>query len=200
MSAEPSRMGWIICGHERRVVLVVGVDHDHDVGTTAQRFEVARLLVAAIAAVLDVHDDFEPEAFGDVDRVVVADVVDQDDFIDDVHRQPAVGRLQSARRVVGGHDDDDAGASLHGGRDALILRGRRRPGRVCSPSVDTHAANRRRRRESRRATWWRRPGCRCRTRPGRSRCERPPPPAAGPGWRLGMRELDLEAVETGQQG
>ena len=142
MSARPSRIGWIICGHERRVVLVVGVDHDHHVGAAAQRFEVARLLVAAVAAVLDVDDHLEAEPLGDVDRLVVADVVDQDHFVDHVHGQPAVSRFQRPRGVVRGHDHHDSCAvsgtgqipflSWHG---AMVV-GKRRPASVCSPALE----------------------------------------------------------------
>src|SRR5437867_974771 len=93
------------------------MDHHHDVGATAQRFEIARLLVTTIAPVLDVHHDLEAQSLGYVDRVVVADVVDQDDFIDNVHRQTAIGCLEGACGVVRGHDNDDPGALFHGGRD-----------------------------------------------------------------------------------
>ena len=139
MSAVPSRIGWIISRHERRVVLVVGVDHDHHVGAAAQRLEVARLLVAAVAAVLDVHDDFQAQPLGDIDRVVVADVVDQDDFVDHVHGQAAIGLLERARRVVRGHDHHDPGAVLHGRRHGAMIVGRRRPASACSPALESHA-------------------------------------------------------------
>ncbi len=119
------------------------MDHDHDVGAATQRLEIARLLVAAVAAVLDVHDNLEPEALGNVDRIVVADIVDQDDFVDDIHRQTAIGRFEGARGVVRGHDDDDPGALFHGGRDnpfppwrGEMIVGKRRPDRVCSPAPD----------------------------------------------------------------
>jgi hypothetical protein len=98
--------------HECRVVLVVRVDHDNNVGTTAQRFQVARLLVAAVPAVLEVDDDFEAQSFRDINGLVVRDVVDQDNFVDHVHRQSAIGRLERSRGVVGGHDDYDPDAVL----------------------------------------------------------------------------------------
>ena len=44
-SASPSRIGCDHLGHERRVVLVVGVDHHDDVGAVEQRPRVAGLLV-----------------------------------------------------------------------------------------------------------------------------------------------------------
>ena len=118
--------------HQRRVVLVVRVDHDHDVGLVTQRFEIARLLVAAVAAILQVDDHFQAQPLGDVDGIVVRDVVDQDHLVDDVHGQAAIGRLERARGVVGGHDDHNAGAVFHG---AMIV-GRCSPGRCCLPSLD----------------------------------------------------------------
>ena len=70
----------------RRVVLVVGVEHDDDVGAGRERRVVAGLLVAAVAEVLAVDDDVEPELAGDVDRLVARHVVDEDDPVDDVVR------------------------------------------------------------------------------------------------------------------
>ncbi len=103
-----------------RVVLVVGVEHDHDVGAGVQRRVVARLLVAAIATVLLVDDDVEPELAGHVHGLVAGHVVNEDDALDEVVRNVGVRALEGARGVVGRHDDDDARRcrSVAGGRGA----------------------------------------------------------------------------------
>ena len=41
-----------------RIVLIVGVDHHHDIGAGGQRLAIAGLLVAAIAVVAFVDKDF----------------------------------------------------------------------------------------------------------------------------------------------
>ena len=104
----------------RRVVLVVRVEHDDDLGAGCEGRVVARLLVAAVAAVLGVDDDVEPELAGDLDGLVVRHVVDEDDLVDEVVRDVGVRPLERPRRVVGGHHDDEArrggGASVGSGR------------------------------------------------------------------------------------
>ena len=91
------------------------MEHDDDVGVRREGRVVAGLLVAAIAAVLAVDDDVEPELPGDVDRLVPRDVVDEDDPVDEVVRDVGVGPLERPGRVVGGHDDDDARIVGRGG-------------------------------------------------------------------------------------
>ena len=44
---------------------------------------------------------------------VPQDVVDRIILVDDVHRKPAIRRLQGARGVVRRHDDDDACSVFH---------------------------------------------------------------------------------------
>ena len=90
------------------VVLVIGVDHDHDVGAAVQGFPVARLLVAAVAAVRRVNDDRQAHLAGHLDRAVRAAVVDEDDLVHAAGRHVGQGRRQGALGVVGRHDGDDA--------------------------------------------------------------------------------------------
>ena len=100
-----------------------------------ERRVVARLLVAAVAPVLGVDDDVEPEVPGDVDGLVLGHVVDEDDLVDEVVRDVGVGALERQGRVVGGHDDDEvrAGRRRHGGK------GTRGAGRLGSrSSLDRH--------------------------------------------------------------
>ncbi len=98
-----------------RVVLVVGMEHDHDVGPRFERRVVAGLLVAAVAAVLAVDDHLEAEPPGDLHGLVARDVVDEDHPIHEVVGHVRVRALEGERRVIGGHDDHDA-ASRSGRR------------------------------------------------------------------------------------
>ena len=59
---------------------------------------------------------------GDIDGLVLRHVVDEDDLVDDVVRDVGVGALKRPRRVVGGHDDDDAGAGRLGHARSIALR------------------------------------------------------------------------------
>ena len=104
------------------------MDHDHNVRAAPQRFEVAGFLVATIATVLDMDDDLEAKALGDIYRVVMADIIDEDDFVDHVHRQPTVGRFEGPRRVVRGHDHHHPGCILH--RRGPMIVGSRKPARA----------------------------------------------------------------------
>ena len=123
-------------GDPRRVVLVVGVEHDDDLGAGRQGRVVARLLVAAVAAVLAVDDDVEPELPGDVDGLVARHVVDQDDLVDEVVRDVRIRALERPRRVVGGHHDDEA----RRGRLARIPAWARAKGTAAAPCPPGHGS------------------------------------------------------------
>src|SRR5262249_13921694 len=110
-------------GDDPAVILVVGVDHDDDVGPVGQRRLVARLLVAAVAAVLGVLQDRQAHLAGDLDGAVGAAVVHQADL---VHRAGGDGGQRGgggALGVVGRHDGDDLvlapGGGLVGLEDAI---------------------------------------------------------------------------------
>jgi hypothetical protein len=105
----------------RGVVLVVRVEHDHDLGAGLERRVVAGLLVATVAPVLGVDDHVEPELAGDVHGLVRGDIVHEDDPVDQVVRDIGVRTLERPRGVVGRHDDHDVGAGRlgrlrHGGK------------------------------------------------------------------------------------
>ena len=71
-------------GEQPRRVLVVGMDHDHDVGAFVQRQRVARLLVGAVAAILGVDVDGGPRERSRLpDRVVAARIVHDDHAVDE---------------------------------------------------------------------------------------------------------------------
>jgi hypothetical protein len=95
--------------HQGRVVLIVRMDHDHDVGAGPERLRVTGLLVGAVAVVLVVDEDLEPQLPRDLERLVGGAVVHQDDQVDRVLRQLLVGEAQGPAGVVGRHDHDDLG-------------------------------------------------------------------------------------------
>ena len=123
-SASPDRIGATSCGDPGRVVLVVRVEHHDDVGAPLDGAVVARLLVAAVAQVLPVHDDLESQALGDHDRLVLRHVVDEDHVIHEVEGDVGIRPLEGAGRVVRGHDDDDPGQVRHAQR---VARAAERP-------------------------------------------------------------------------
>src|SRR6266851_7228347 len=67
--------------HQPRRVLVVGVDHHHDVRPAPQRLGVAGLLVPAVAAVLLVHHHVQAQLARHAHRLVIRLVVDEDDVV-----------------------------------------------------------------------------------------------------------------------
>ena len=99
--------------NQPRIVLIVGVHHDHDVGPGAQRLRVARLLVRAITVVLVMDEDLEAELPGDLEGGVGGAVVHEDHEADGVLRQFLVCQAERPPRVVGGHHDDDLRLRLH---------------------------------------------------------------------------------------
>lgn len=69
-------------GDGATVILVIGVDHDHDIGAVLKGVPVTRLLVTTVAEVLLVPDDGQPQSFCNFDCVISAAVIDDDDFVD----------------------------------------------------------------------------------------------------------------------
>ena len=87
--------------------------HHHDVGTGLERLRVAGLLVGAVAVVLVVDEDLQPELARDLQRAVGRAVVDEDDEVHSLLGQLLVRHAQRAAGVVGRHDDDDLGTIAH---------------------------------------------------------------------------------------
>ena len=88
-------------------VLIVRVNHDHNVGAPLQGSGVARLLVPAIAAVLRVDDGVQAETPGHLRGSIRGTVVHYDDFVDHV-RDLGRGAFESLLGVVCRHDDNDS--------------------------------------------------------------------------------------------
>ena len=114
-------------GDQPRLVLVVRMQHDDDVGAVRERERVARLLVAAVAAIGRMPVRRDAEAPGDRNGGVVAGIVDEQHFVDDVVRDRFVARCERLLRVIRGHDDDDLLSVQH--RPARLARDR--PRRRC---------------------------------------------------------------------
>ncbi len=91
------------------------MDHDDDVAALLDRQPVTGLLVAAVPQVLLVDvDGHLVESASDLDRVVAAVVVDDDDLVDVVLRDHfRVGALERRRGVVRRHHDDDLLVLVH---------------------------------------------------------------------------------------
>jgi hypothetical protein len=95
--------------HRLGVVLVVGVEEHDNVRTLLDRSRVAGLLVAAVPAVLRVHVDRDPELACELDGVVGARVVDEDERVGRSGRDLGDGLLERPLGPVGGQGDHDLG-------------------------------------------------------------------------------------------
>ena len=93
--------------HRLRLVLVVRMEEDDDVGAAPERLRVARLLVAAVPEVLamDVHVD--PELARELSRVVGACIVDEDEPVGDARRDVRDRLGECSLGPVRGECDDD---------------------------------------------------------------------------------------------
>ena len=87
--------------------------HDDDIGAGGQRLAIAGLLVAAVAVVFVVDEDQQAKLLGELDRLVLAVVVDQDASIHQVGNLPH-RRFQRHLGVVGRHHHGYAFSVDHG--------------------------------------------------------------------------------------
>ena len=102
---------------ELRGVLVVGVQHHHDVPAQLQGLVVAALLVAAIAAVLPMHHNVpDADPFGFFHGGIGTVIVHEHHFIHDVERDFVVGLLQGVLGLVGGQHHDHFLPLVHVGQ------------------------------------------------------------------------------------
>src|SRR5579862_8269660 len=87
-------------------VLVVGMNHDDDVGASGQSFAITGLLVAAVTIIAIVLEDVQTETAGNIDGLIGTAVIDQDADVNEFGKF-SDGRFESLLRVVSGHDDRD---------------------------------------------------------------------------------------------
>jgi len=106
-------------GDEEGRILVVGVDHDDDVGVAGEGLGVAGLLVGAVAAVGGVDGGVEAEIEGEGDGAVGAAVIDEDDVVDE-GGQLADGGFESEGGVIGRQDDRDTFAVDHEAMECFL--------------------------------------------------------------------------------
>ena len=92
-----------------RLVLVVRMQQDHDVGPRLERQRVAGLLVASVPSVGGVHVHLETEPAREIRRPVPARVVHQDELVGEAGRDREHRPLQRQLRLIGGHRDDHLG-------------------------------------------------------------------------------------------
>ena len=90
------------------IVLIIRMDHDDDVGPAVEGFAVARLLIAAVTAVLRMDDHGQTHLAGHLDGAILAAVVHENDLIDAARRHVGQRRGQRSLGVVSRHDGDDA--------------------------------------------------------------------------------------------
>ena len=91
-----------------RIVLMIGVNHDHDLaGHLVDRCPIAGLLIAAVAAVLRMHHNPHGELSGQFDGSVGRGVVNQQDLVDPSAGDVVICRAQRLFRVVSGKNGHD---------------------------------------------------------------------------------------------
>ena len=99
---------------QRGVVLVIRVDHHHDIAARPERLGVAGLLVGAVAVVPVVDEDLQAQLARDLERGVRGSVVHEDHEVHRVLGQFLIRHAEGPPRIVGGHDHDDLGGGRHG--------------------------------------------------------------------------------------
>ena len=95
-------------------VLIVGVKHDHDVGTEIECCAVAGLLIAAIASIAIVTNHvLNPELTSNGRCVVARMIVDENNIVDNVEGDLEIGHFKGLRSVVRWKHHDDGFAVDH---------------------------------------------------------------------------------------
>src|ERR1035437_11175248 len=97
--------------------------HYDRISSNGQSSVVAGLLITAVTKVLAVDQHVQAKMSGDGDRVVLGDVIDEDDPAHKRVRDVVVSTLQGLGRVVRRHDHDDTGL-LGLGRSLGCVTGR----------------------------------------------------------------------------
>ena len=120
--AAPLEEGLDQVWYDRRIVLVVGMDHHHDIRAALEGRPVAGLLVSAVSAVPLVPDDVQAEATRFLDRVVARGVVHQDHVVHGFSRNVRERARQGLLRVVGRHDHGDLPARRRRAEETFVHR------------------------------------------------------------------------------
>lgn len=95
------------------VVLVIRVKHDDDIGIGLERCGIARLLIAAVAAIRWMRDDAQAERLRDIDGVIGARIVNEDAVVAESFRNLVDRRLDRECSVVGGKHERDLRRRCH---------------------------------------------------------------------------------------
>ena len=103
-------------GNDLRIVLMIGMDHHHDLaGHFIHRCSIAGLLIAAVAAIPFMDNHAHRKLAGQLDRPVAGAVIDQQDLVDPSAGDVVVcGAERSFRVVCRQHGDDFLFVQRHG--------------------------------------------------------------------------------------
>ena len=98
---------------ETRIVLMIGMQHDDNVGSQPERLQITGFLVSAVAAILDVDDHGQAKRARHIDGLVLAHIVDEDDTGNEVFGNVRIRPLQCFSSVVCRQDNDDSRRVIH---------------------------------------------------------------------------------------
>jgi len=88
---------------QARGVLVVGVNHDDDLRAQFERGVIASLLVATVTKVFFMDNGAQSELAGNLDCIVSAGVIDDQNFIRNITRNLGNRSFEGFLRMVRGH-------------------------------------------------------------------------------------------------
>ena len=100
--------------NEPRIVLMVRMQHNDDIRPKLECFQITGLLVAAVAAILDVDHYRQAQGPRYINSLILTDIVDEDDIRDEILRNVRIGLFQRFGGVVGRQDNDDSRTFVHG--------------------------------------------------------------------------------------
>jgi len=89
------------------------MEHDHNAGTGAEGFGVACFLVPAVTQIARVDESFDAQSMGLLHCSIGAVIVDEQNFIHNIHRYFPARAFERARGFVRGKDDDDEVIEKH---------------------------------------------------------------------------------------
>src|SRR5215510_11964184 len=92
---------------------MIRMQHHDDVGAELERLQITGLLVSAVAAVLDMDHHRQTERTRNVHRLVLADIIDEDNIRYEILWNVIVGLLQRFGGIIRWQDNDDARTLVH---------------------------------------------------------------------------------------